>query len=293
VRINSASSILFVCFQLIGFVGSTAGSTGVVINELMVSPATGGEWIELYNTQSQPFDISNWRIIDAAGHFGVINSGITIPANGYCVLLQDSATALNLNAPFETVTIVPSGWTSLNNDGDQIRLLDSSGALCDEVLYDNRAASVSGRSWEKIDPNSSGTDLSNWGPCSDPSGSTPGRHNSLSLPLSNSKCSVWADPNPFSPDNDGRDDITFIHFSFSSAVLRLSIDIYTANGESVRTLASNIPAGTDSPVLAWDGKDDSSRLLPIGRYIILARAVDQHSDKTFIAKSTVVLARKL
>ncbi|MEI7669734.1 MAG: lamin tail domain-containing protein, partial [Pseudomonadota bacterium] len=67
----------------------------VLINEVMVNPSgpgdcNGGEWIELYNTCSTPFDISCFVLAD--GDFTIrFPTGTSIPPNGYFVVGTSSS----------------------------------------------------------------------------------------------------------------------------------------------------------------------------------------------------------
>jgi hypothetical protein len=65
----------------------------VVVNELLaLSPAPGGDFVELHNTTSQPVDLSGWFVSDVASNLRryIIPGGTTIAADGY--LLLDEAT---------------------------------------------------------------------------------------------------------------------------------------------------------------------------------------------------------
>ena len=98
------------------------------------------------------------------------------------------------------------------------------------------------------------------------------------------------DPNPFNPF---RGESTFIMFSLPTIVARISVNIFDSAGRKVRRLASNIPAGSQEPVLSWDGRDDNNKPLPIGRYIVFIEAIDNASGKAYPLKRTVVLADDL
>jgi len=98
----------------------------VVINEVVVDPQTdwdgsgsatiSDEWIELYNGDLTPFDLTGWNLslIDGTSEVETL-SGI-IPAQDYFIILN------------------PEG--SQNNDG-QIILYDNNGVLIDSVSYGN------------------------------------------------------------------------------------------------------------------------------------------------------------
>ena len=45
---------------------SSQDSISVVINEVEINPTNGAEYVELYNTTSQPIDISGWSLTPSA-----------------------------------------------------------------------------------------------------------------------------------------------------------------------------------------------------------------------------------
>lgn len=65
--------------------GGTPDPTQVKVNELMGKPASGNEWIELYNPTALTVDVSGYKVDDVAGGGGTpktIPAGTTIPAGG-------------------------------------------------------------------------------------------------------------------------------------------------------------------------------------------------------------------
>ena len=104
----------------------------VQINEINYNSARNtlrSEYIELYNPLATAVDLSNWRLIDAVEF--LFPSGSSIPAGGYLVIAQDPATILNL---YDVTALGP--WTkNLSSEGDDIRLLDSTGTQVDRVAY--------------------------------------------------------------------------------------------------------------------------------------------------------------
>ena len=87
----------------------------LVINEIHYNPATGLEFVELYNTGSTAIDMSGYTW---SGITSTIATGTSIAAGGY--FLADSLTA-----------------ASLSDSGEKLELKDSTGALVDEVTYDD------------------------------------------------------------------------------------------------------------------------------------------------------------
>ena len=84
----------------------------IVINEF--SSSSDPEWVEFYNTSSNPVDITGWTIEDALNH--IKNLSGTISANGYFIYENSE------------------GW--LNNTGtDSIILKNKTGSIIDTISY--------------------------------------------------------------------------------------------------------------------------------------------------------------
>ncbi len=263
----------------------------VVINEIMPKPATGGEWIELYNETEEVANLKDWRIIDAVGNEALLISiDKEITQDEYLIIAEDSVTVDLLEIESFIQLIIPESWATLNNDGDRLRLVNEMGNTVDEIEYGSDAGKVDGRSWERINATVSGLHINNWGPCASLNGHTAGRQNSL-IPVTRSgDASVKVDPNPFNP-YQGEE--TCIYFNLPAVVSRVTVEVYNLAGRKVRLLASNIPAGSHSPSLKWNGRNDDGSLMLIGRYIIYVEAVDSRGGKVHSAKCTVVLADRL
>jgi len=285
--IRLAWRAVIVAYIIEGF--SSVGA--LVINEIMPAPNDGGEWIELFNEAQTSVDIKDWRLTDASDNYSLLASRDRVIGPGsYLIMAEDSATAEKLDLDSTTIILVPADWSPLNNEGDHLWLADAGGLVADQIEYGSDAGRVAGRSWERIDAHSPGLEHDNWGPCADFNGHTAGRANSL-IPLAGHiKATVSVSPNPFNPY---RGEVTVISFSLPAAVSRLTVYIYDAAGRRVGKPAVNIPAGSRSPLLTWDGRDDNDDLLPIGRYIVYAEAVDERSGKVHSTRCTVVLADRL
>ncbi len=147
---------------------STTKTSGkVVINEIAwagTSASATDEWIELYNIESRPIDISSWQLVSGDDSPDIIFSeGTIIQANSYFLIERtDDNTIRDITADL----IVSFGQGGLNNAGEMVRLFDSSGAVLDVVGDVSQAwyfgDSSSKSSMERIDPMKAGNDVSNW-----------------------------------------------------------------------------------------------------------------------------------
>lgn len=121
---------------LVGIGGPVAAATdpgGVVISELMYHPAGDGslEYIELFNRGTEPASLSGLFWGD-----GVTGSlpDVSIPPGGFVIVSPDPGATADTYG----VTPIAAYTGKLSNGGEKLTLLDDTGALVDEVDYDDK-----------------------------------------------------------------------------------------------------------------------------------------------------------
>lgn len=308
-------------------VAQLANPGDLVINEIMYAPLSTGEglrpaqpeYIELYNRSAVTLALHRLyrtREPDKTGdadtlHFGA--SRIALPPKSFAVVFADTSStpaetqstlsrafpALDVNRDAAMLLPVRRATLGLRNEGDLIRIHRWDGTLLDEVRYTpewHNPALVDSRgvSLERMDADMPGQQAANWTSSPDPAGGTPGFSNAASYEdASTPAVSVLSiEPSPFSPDQDGFEDTTTIHFRTSLPGGSIRIRIYDSFGRLVRTLT---PAALTSPNVEykWDGRDDEGRPLQIGIYIVALDAVYPHEGVSELHKEVVVLAHTL
>ncbi|MDW8058219.1 MAG: lamin tail domain-containing protein, partial [Bacteroidia bacterium] len=162
----------------------------IVISEIMAKPTpTVGlppyEYVELYNRSSKWIALGGWQFCDTRGC--VVLPERVIAPGGY-VVLTSSAGALALPQ-----AVGVSGFPTLNDSGDSLRLLRIDGAVMEKVSYKSSwyrdpSKAAGGWSLERIDLNDLCSADSNWIACIHPSGGTPGGPNSVA--------GIWRDQTP-------------------------------------------------------------------------------------------------
>lgn len=150
-----------------------ANSGNVVMNELMwmgSTSSTADEWIELRNMTGSPITLKNW-VIENGGDGSpnlVIPAGLTIPANGYFLIANysasDPSSSLAVSANWVT-----TGVELLDTD-EQLTLKDAIGNTIDQTpaTDDSWAAGINGaleQSMERNDVPSDGTLSTSWHTC--------------------------------------------------------------------------------------------------------------------------------
>jgi len=115
-------------------------SPKVLINEINYhSPnwAEAGDWIELFNNETFPADISGWVFKDEDNtHSFYIPKGCIIPAVGYLVLCNDHY-LFNQVHP-DVFNVIYDFDFGLSNSGELLRLFDNCMYLIDTVRYSDQ-----------------------------------------------------------------------------------------------------------------------------------------------------------
>lgn len=164
-----------------GILSFVAGLTprSVVINEIMYAPGSPEpEWVELFNTSADSVNVKNWRVTDNTGvKVTVTTKDIFLRSKDFIVLAADSAFfSIHPGVPSRVIVM---NLPVLNNTGDAVVLFDSRNLTMDSLTYAPSWGGSGGHSLERISPAGLSTDQSNWGTSLDPSGSSPGRVNTL------------------------------------------------------------------------------------------------------------------
>ena len=282
-----------------------AVATEVVINEILFNPKTGGsDYLEFYNRSSKIFD-ANKLYIANRNSSGAVSSTRLISTIPYYIFPGDyivvTGDAINLSLDYmvqnpDAVFELSSLPSFPDDEGDAI-LLNFQGTIVDEVKYkdDWQFALLStpdGVALERIDPDGPSQEAGNWHSAASTAGyGTPTHKNSQYKLIQSITATVEVTPKVFSPDNDGRDDITTIQYKTDEPGYIANITIYDANGRPVRNLVKNGTLGLQG-YWTWDGLDDKRLKLAVGTYILLTEIFNLDGKKE-IFKNVIVLARQL
>ncbi|MDD3067199.1 MAG: lamin tail domain-containing protein, partial [Candidatus Gracilibacteria bacterium] len=159
--------ILIFCLFPRGVFADEAPTMSVVINEIawMGTPSDDNdEWIELYNTTNEDIDLNGWSLKSADGIPSIeFTNGEVIKANDYFLLERTDDTAVSVKA-----NKIYTGALSNSNPAEYLILRNSEGVLIDEVNASGGWFAGSNTpnpriSMERINPNVSGSEASNWG----------------------------------------------------------------------------------------------------------------------------------
>lgn len=277
-----AGNILLETLRSIGIVEVTEYGD-LIINEIMFeNPLNSLEYLEIYNTSDKVLDVSG-LIFTTRKTDGSLNTGNKIPLetllfpHQYIAVCENVDSVRNYHQVPAESNIISTSWSTLNNESATVVLCNAGkDTIFDELMYNVKWHNVlvknqKGVALEKINPLLPTQSAESWhSAASEVNYGTPGYKNSQFRELNseiNTEKNVWIDPEAFSPDNDGTNDICFIHYSTDSPGYVANLLILTPNGNKVYTLVTNGLLSTEG-FFTWNGITDSGKNVNVGIYVL-------------------------
>jgi hypothetical protein len=283
---------------------SDADSLDVVVNEILFRPsAEGYTFIELYNRSPETVDAGGLRLSlrDANGKLSapaaLTDEPFLLMPGQYLVVSRNTESVIKQfgtanRAAFLQMPDMPS----LNKESGRLVLLNKNLHIVDEIHYSDKQHSdflkiSDAVSLERLHPDRSSLDAGNWHTAAQTAGfGTPGEKNSQHIELTATKSEIQLEPEVFSPDNDGLDDLLQIKYRFDAPSLMAEVIIFDSAGRKIRQLVSRQLIATEG-VIVWDGSDDKGRKALTGIYIVYVHVYNSKGmDKLY--KAPCVLAGK-
>ena len=149
----------------------------IVINEIMYKPpGDEPEWIELFNRSADSINLKGWRIADKTSSALISDSTLIIQPEEYLILSDDESISdfYQINSPLIILNL-----PSLNNAGDNLKLLDSLMRGIDSLNYLSSWGGLNDNSLERISVDEISNDSTNWGSNIGSGNGTPGELNSI------------------------------------------------------------------------------------------------------------------
>jgi hypothetical protein len=275
-------------------------SGDVVINEILFNPKSGGEdFVEIYNRSDKFISLKDWTLanVDATG--SIANSRVI--SNAHFILQPKQFLVLSSNANIiktqyfkaiaENILEMASLPTFPDESGTVI-LRNNSKKVLDrfdyvENLHHPLIDNKSGVSLEKTDYNIPSFVLSNWHSAAASEGyATPGYANSQGV-LPNQKNVFTIEPEIFTPDGDGFDDVTQLKFSLDTHGYIANAYIFDINGRMLKQLAQNQLLGVNDQIV-WDGKRGNNEIVAVGYYVIFVELFNPNGAKQEFKAKVVV-----
>lgn len=280
-------------------------SLSIVLNEILFNPRHNGvDFIELFNRSSSIIDLSDLRIasrdinsLELKSITPLSNSSQLILPGEYFAFTTDIDDIL-MQYPFarEENILKLSGMPSYPNDNGRAVLLDKGLHIIDEMTYSEKMhfpllVSVEGVSLERLSPDKSSWDETNWHSASESIGfATPGQENSQYLTDIETADPVYVEPEIFSPDNDGHEDLSSLYYAFTEPGYVANVIVFDALGHRIRVLANNELLGT-SGSFVWDGRNSGGELVGRGIYVFFMEVFNLKGNIKVYKKTCVLAAR--
>ncbi|MBL0016207.1 MAG: lamin tail domain-containing protein [Bacteroidetes bacterium] len=279
----------------------------LIINEILYNPYTGGsDFVELYNNSDKIIDISTVYIGEIYPETDSIFNGkqaspmpkIILPRTYICLTGdKDSQVMTYLPSDPSTIFEMASFPSYDDTEGECVIYTDSNEVLDRFAYLDDWAFpnldDKNGVSLERLDFDRPTQDRNNWhSAASTALYATPGYKNSEIL-VPEGDAEVWLQPETFSPDQDGFEDLISINYHFTTPGWNVRVTVFDNKGRPVRILQENTLIGTDQGTFTWDGTTDGFHKADVGVYVILFEAMNPSGGEKKKFKLGCVLAAKL
>ena len=275
----------------------------LIINEVMFNPLTNGsDYVEIYNNSNKILDLqevylANWDDDSIANYKSVTSTQRLIFPQDYILITEDTLDIINDFSIYGLSTMVEADdIPTYPNDSGTVYLLSKDFNVIDYFHYDEDyhfelLSTNDGKALERITFGGGVNNSDNWRTAAENvEWGTPGYQNSQ-LFKSNLIGEVTVDPQMFSPDSDGYNDVLIITLDLQSTENVVDIEIYDNHGRLVVQLQDNFFIGNQA-MFTWDGIADSGEKALIGTYIVLISVIDIEGEQSQYKKA-VVLAGNL
>lgn len=274
----------------------------VLINEIMYDPEEGRpEYVELFLPGNRILDLRDLAIhlVEPGGspdHPVPLSSHSRLVRPGQYLVLTKCVPhlleAYGLEESGQWVEV--AGLPGLKNSSGCIFLTDRAGQVVDMAVYSDEMHmelldDPRGISLERISAERSGNDPDNWhSAASIAAYATPGRVNSQSYAESETEQILEIQPEVFSPDNDGYEDLLKITIHTGGNDWVIGLLITDLHGNRIRILANNHLAAP-SVSYTWDGEGEDGSMESMGFYVIHVRGYNPRTGKQWIKRKAVGL----
>jgi hypothetical protein len=272
----------------------------IIVNEILFNPKTGGvDFVEIYNRSKKAINLKSILLANNDTQYPISSDNKLLFPNEYKALSTNPQIVKNHhpNTIIENC-IAMKHLPSFNNDKGTVIIKNANGVIdhfnYTEKMHFSLINNNEGVSLERISTSNLDRTAANWHSAAETAGfATPGFRNSQAVDendLSNKK--IVIDPEIFSPDNDGYNDVLSIHYNVKNVGLLGSITLFDSHGNTIRHLVKNELLGING-TYTWDGINDTGDKARVGIYIIYFETTDTKDGAIDAEKLTCVLGAKL
>lgn len=275
----------------------------IVINEVLFDPyaTSKTDYVELINTSEKIINLQNWLLADfdskkdtLDGFQTISQTPYTLLPNDLVVLSKDKNDVIK-HYPFHRADafIDLTSMPSYPNESGSVVLLNTSAQVIDRFDYTEKMhhpilTETEGVSLERLDPKRLSNDETNWHSAAKTvQYGTPGQINSQHLMAENFEAGVTLEPQTFSPDNNGFEDVLLINYAFETTGNVANIQIFDTEGRKIRQLVSNELLALKG-TFSWEGRNDDNEKARAGIYILYFEIFDTEGNVQHFKKACVL-----
>ncbi len=273
-------------------------SGDLIINEVLFNPFTGGDdFVEVYNNSNRYIDVYGFSLAnlddDTISNPNFIGENRVLAPGDYVVFTEDSLSVKRDYLNAVAGSFVQTGLPTYSNESGTVYLILPNDSISDffayhEDMHFGLINDPDGVSLERIDFNRSAQEDDNWHSAAEAVGfATPGYENSQYFPGTISEDMVSLEPEAFSPDNDGFEDVLNISYNMNEPGFVANVTIYDAKGRLIRHLVQNELLGSEG-IFTWDGTDNDRLKARIGPYILFFEVFSTDGTVSAVKKPFVV-----
>lgn len=276
----------------------------LVINEVLFNPNTGGvDYVELYNNTNNIYDLKDLKlaVLDNTGQPSSIDDlsteGFYLFPRKYAVLTTDPTKVYPYySCPDKKTFVKMQSMPSYNNSDGRVSIINKSFQVIDDFSYTESMQfqllnSFQGVSLERVHPDLPTQDAKNWHSAAESAGfGTPGYQNSQFAQFEQIDASITIEPEVFSPDNDGFNDLLNIRYKFDEPGYVANVTIFDARGRKVKLLVSNELLALEG-YFTWDGLNDANQKAALGVYVVFVEVFNLNGNTKHFKKACVIASK--
>jgi|DewCreStandDraft_4_1066084.scaffolds.fasta_scaffold18813_3 hypothetical protein len=277
----------------------------VVINEILFNPPLNGvDFVEIYNRSSKNIDLTKLYLATTDPITNKLKSMYNISSDCGILLAKDYLVLTTKPEVVSSQYLVPhinkllkmNSLPSFNNDKGTVIICTKDSAIIDRFDYEENMhlpllVDYKGISLERINPDLPTNQRQNWHSAAQSAGfATPTYKNSQYSDLSISDNEISIDPEIFSPDNDGYNDVLKINYKLSKSGYIANVLIFNSKGVLIKNLIKNEYLGTEGNFI-WDGYTDNLIKADIGIYIVFVEIFDTEGNVKRYKKSATLAGK--
>lgn len=280
-------------------------SFDLVINEVLFNARGDEEFIEIMNRSDRIIELSSLALVLMDEYTGIFIRVLhkfkgnfqLLPGQYMAVTGSKTDLLKQYGGKVPAAIIETDDALNLPDDEGTVALLQNLAVPIDRFFYDagyhfELIRDPEGVSLERIFTDYPTNDPDNWHSAAEDAGfATPGYKNSQALlPAESDASTVWTEPEVFTPDNDGKDDVLAIMYHLDGGSLA-NVMIFDSRGRLVRRLTNNTWLGAEG-CLTWDGTNAAGNLAMAGLYVVYTEIL---SGNGIVRKftNTCVLSKEL